>query len=107
MICRNQRGQDALFKIVWGKDSVLIIPGYIPAPISGSDSIPSEVHAFLATRTLVIVTVMAFRPEYVSDLLIDAVKQVSIDYPNIGLVILASGGDAGAHLVMQNCRAVA
>ncbi len=104
VICRNKRGRHVLLKLGCQDSSVLIIPGYIPAAPSGPESIPSEVQAFLAAHDPVIGTVVAFRPEYGVDILVDAVNQLAIDYPNVGLIIIGSGDEPNAHKVIRDLQ---
>ena len=105
VICRNSRSRDVLLKLGSKNSAVLIIPGYIPAALSGPDGIPSEIKTFLTDHTPVIGTIVAFRPEYGVDLLIAAVNQLVTDYPNVGLVIIGSGDESSSGKAMQNLDA--
>jgi len=104
VICRNKRGRDVLLKLGSKDSSVLVIPGYIPAASSGPESIPSEVQAFLAAHAPVIGTVVAFRPEYGVDLLVDAVNQLASEYPAIGLIVLGSGDEQNVPKVIRDLQ---
>jgi glycogen synthase len=104
VICRNNRGQDALFNIGNKDSSVLIIPGYIPSIPSNPEAIPAEMKTFLAAHAPVIGTVVAFRPEYGVDLLVDAVNQLAIDWPNLGLIIVASGDEPNTARVIRGLQ---
>lgn len=92
VICRNQQGHEALARVIVRNKVIEVVPGYTPVGVSGMEALSHQVGEFLARHSPVIGTVVAFRPEYGIELLSDAVSQLSVEYPKVGLIILGSGG---------------
>lgn len=69
-----------------------------PAP----EQIAPEVNQFFSTHHPVLVSAVAYRPEYGIEMALDAVKQLRSDYPGIGLIFL--GAETGEDVVRQQIK---
>lgn len=104
IICRNQKGREVLLRLGSRADRTVVLPGYFPSDPSNLEAISPEIKAFISSRQPIIGTIVAFRPEYRTEMLLTAIQELAQHYPSIGLIIIGSGGDDG--IIFNNSQRV-
>lgn len=78
-----------------------VMPAFLP-PTAGHTALPDAIEHFFSVRRPVLSTALFFRPEYGFELLVDALHELHVRWPELGCVVMGSGEcESDAHALVR------
>jgi len=92
VICQNSVMKQTLLTYGIPESKIKILSGFLWMELPRVE-IPEKVLAFQKNHSPLIGSIVAFREEYGIPLLFEAIRELTVAYPRIGLCLIGSGGD--------------
>jgi len=90
IICVNREIEETIASLGIARERLAVISAFLP-PAPQKLVAPDALQAWIRNHTPLLSTALFYRPEYGFELLMEAVAQLRLRYPNLGCLVMGSG----------------